>query len=131
MNAPQEAKVSSPIADLDTDHPISEFAEGARLVGTRCNDCGVAMLGSRVVCSSCVSEAVVRIALPTTGSLYSFTRLHVGGDGVRSLGYVDLDGVGVRTLTDLDETNGPVQLDEQVHLVVEDDSWHFAPIASN
>ncbi|MBL3699536.1 Zn-ribbon domain-containing OB-fold protein [Leucobacter luti] len=131
MNAPRDAKVSAPIADLDSDHPIGEFAEGARLVGTRCNACGTTMLGNRVVCSTCVSTDVARVALPATGSLYSFTRLHVGGDGVRPLGYVDLDGVEVRTLADLDESNGPVQLDGAVRLVVTGDAWAFAPIASN
>lgn len=128
MNASTEAPVSVPIADLESDSPIGDFPEGRRLVGTRCMACGTAMIGSRVVCSTCVSEDVERIALPDTGNLYTFTRVHVGTDSVRPIGYVDLDGVGVRTLTDLDESGKPLAPDTRVQLVVDGDAWYFASI---
>ena len=86
------------------------------------------MLDTRVVCSSCVGTDVTRIPLPTTGVLYSFTRLHVGGEGVRPLGYVDLEG-DVRTLADLRE-DSPLQPGMRVELGVEGDNWYFSPIAS-
>ena len=127
MTSTTEAPVSLPIADLDSDGFLGQFAEGTRLVGTRCDACGRCMIGTRVVCSSCVSRDVQRIALPTTGVLYSFTRLHVGGDGVLPLGYVDLDD-GVRTLAELRET-APLLPGIRVALRVAGDDWYFEPAA--
>ncbi|GAA2705969.1 Zn-ribbon domain-containing OB-fold protein [Actinoplanes palleronii] len=127
MSATPEAPVSVPIADLDSDDLLGSFAEGRRLVGTRCGNCGQTMIGSRVVCSSCVSRDVSRVPLPGTGVLYSFTRLHVGGDGVRAVGYVDLDD-DVRTLADLREDATPLRPDAPVELVVDGDAWFFTPV---
>jgi len=128
MTAKAEAAVSAPIADLESDSPLGTFPEGQRLVGTRCDQCGQTMLGARVVCSSCVSRAVSPVALPATGTLYSFTRLYVGSEGVRPIGYVDLDG-GVRTLADIREGTTPLRPDMRVELGVEGDDWFFAPVA--
>jgi uncharacterized OB-fold protein len=121
-----EAPASTPIADLDSDDLLGTFPEGRRLVGTRCGDCGQTMLGARIVCSSCVSRNVTRVALPGTGVLYSYTRLHVGGDGVRAVGYVDLDD-SVRTLADLREGSAPLRPDLRVELGVDGDDWFFTP----
>ena len=123
---PAEAAVSAPVADLASDGLLDTFPEGRRLVGTQCDQCGRTMIGARVVCSSCVSREVSRVALPTTGTLYSFTRLHVGGEGVRPVGYVDLDD-GVRTLADIREGKVPLRPDMRVELGVDGDDWFFAP----
>jgi uncharacterized OB-fold protein len=120
-----EAPVSQPVADLESDSLLGSFPEGPRLVGTRCDDCGQLMIGTRVVCSSCVSRSVIRVPLAATGVLYSFTRLHVGSEGVRPVGYVDLDD-GVRTLADIRET-APLRPDMRVALGVDGDDWFFAP----
>ena len=135
------AVASAPVADLDGDGLLGDFPEGRRLVGTRCDQCGAAMIGARVVCSSCVSQAVSRVALPATGVLYSFTRLHGlsgqrgvpgqdGGAGVRPIGYVDLDldsGGGVRTLADIREGAVPLRPDMRVVFGVDGDDWFFTP----
>jgi len=123
---PAEAAVSAPVADLASDGLLDTFPEGRRLVGTQCDQCGRTMIGARVVCSSCVSREVSRVALPATGVLYSFTRLHVGGEGVRPVGYVDLDD-GVRTLADIREGKVPLRPDMRVELGVDGDDWFFAP----
>lgn len=128
MTTTTEATVSRPIADLDSDGLLGSFPDGPRLVGTKCDRCGRAMIGVRVVCSACVSTEVGRIELPTTGSLYTFTRLHVGGDGVRILGYVDLDG-DVRTLADIRENGKSLQPGMQVALGVDGADWFFAPVS--
>lgn len=128
MTVQTEAAVSAPVADLETDGLLGTFPEGRRLVGTRCDRCGRAMIGARVVCSSCVGREVTRIALPATGVLYSFTRLHVGSDDVRPIGYVDLDG-DVRTLADLREGATPLRPDVHVELGVDGDDWFFSPVA--
>jgi uncharacterized OB-fold protein len=123
-----EATVSVPIPDLESDSLLGAFPEGKRLAGTRCGQCGQTMIGARVVCSSCVSQDVSRVPLPTTGILYSFTRLHVGGAGVRPIGYVDLDD-GVRTLADIREGAAPLRPDMRVELWVDGDAWFFTPMA--
>lgn len=122
-----EAAVSVPVADLEADSLLGTFPEGSRLTGTQCNACGQRMIGTRIVCSACVSRDVSRIALPTRGVLYSFTRLHVGADGTRPIGYVDLDDV--RTLADIREGATPVVPDMTVELGVDGDDWFFAPVA--
>lgn len=128
MNARPEATVSLAIPDLEDDNLLGEFAEGRRLVGSTCADCKTTMIGNRVVCSSCVSQNVSRVALPSTGTLYSFTRIRVGVEGgVRPLGYVDLDGVDVRTLADLREESGALAPDMRVQLVTDGDDWFFEP----
>ncbi|GAA1967885.1 Zn-ribbon domain-containing OB-fold protein [Agromyces allii] len=123
-----EASVSLPVPDLDADGLVDLFDEGPRLVGTRCDACGRTMLGDRIVCSDCVGTAVTRVALPATGVLYAFTRLHVGAAGVRALGYVDLAG-DVRTLADLREDGQPLQPGLAVEFAVDGDDWYFAPSA--
>lgn len=123
-----EAVPSLPVADLESDSLLGTFPEGRRLVGTRCGQCGQLMIGARVVCSSCVSRDVARVALPATGVLYSFTRLHVGGEGVRPVGYVDLDG-SVRTLADIREGGTPLRPDMRVELGTDGDAWFFTPAA--
>ncbi|MFT4306586.1 MAG: OB-fold domain-containing protein [Microbacterium sp.] len=128
MRVATEAPASQPIADLEQDSLLGYFPDGPRLVGTRCNDCGRVMIGARVVCSNCVGRDVARIELPTTGVLYSFTRLHVGGDGIRPLGYVDLDD-DVRTLTDLREGEIPLRPGQRVELGVDGDDWYFSPVS--
>lgn len=137
-----EAPVSLPVADLEDDGLLGTFHEGRRLVGTKCGSCGRVMIGARVVCSSCVSRDVVRVALPASGVLYSFTRVHVvskhsaskvtGGAGVRPVGYVDLDAGGgsgavVRTLADLREGDVPLRPDQPVELGTDGDDWFFTP----
>lgn len=127
MTVNVEAAASRTIPDLESDSPIGNFPDGQRLVGTRCDACGRTMIGSRIVCSACVSQDVSRVALPATGILYSFTRVHVGGEGVRAIGYVDLDG-DVRTLADLREGSTPLRPDIPVHLAVDGDDWFFSPL---
>ncbi|GAA2592460.1 hypothetical protein GCM10010435_84080 [Winogradskya consettensis] len=126
MSVTPEAPVSVPIADLENDDLLGAFPEGRRLVGTRCADCGQTMIGDRVVCSACVSRDVSRVPLPATGVLYSFTRLHLKGEAVRAVGYVDLDD-NVRTLADLREDSIPLRPDVPVELGFDGDDWFFTP----
>ncbi len=121
---------SLPIADLEDESSIDTFDEGIRLVGTLCDQCGKRMLGARVVCSACVSTEVSRVALQSTGTLYSFTTMRVGADQPRVLGYVDLDD-GVRTLTDLREGDVPLVPDARVELRTSGASWWFTAVAGS
>jgi uncharacterized OB-fold protein len=129
MTTKTEALVSRVVPDMDEESLLGSFPEGPRLIGTRCDNCGRTMIGSRIVCSSCVSTAVTRVALPATGILYTFTRLHVGAEGVvRPLGYVDLDD-DVRTLADIREGDVTLVPGIRVELGVDGDDWFFARVA--
>lgn len=127
MTTITDTSVPQPIADLESDSLLAQFDSGSCLVGTRCDSCGTTMIGSRVVCSKCVGQDVHQVALPTTGTLYSFTRLHTRGAEPRALGYVDLDDQ-VRTLADIRESR-PLVPDMRVQLGVDGDAWFFEPIA--
>jgi uncharacterized OB-fold protein len=50
-----------------------ETADGLRLVGGRCRDCGTVTFPVGRVCASCASEAVEPHDLGTDGTLWSFT----------------------------------------------------------
>lgn len=128
MTSATEASVSRPVADLEDDSLLGSFPEGLRLIGSRCDACGCAMIGSRVVCSSCIGRSITRVALPRYGVLYTFTRIHLGSEAAgRVIGYVDLDN-GVRTLADIIEGTAPLQPDVRVELGVDGDAWFFSPI---
>ena len=51
---------------------------------------------------------------------------HSGQEGVRPVGYVDLDD-GVRTLADIREGGTPLRPDMRVELGTDGDDWFFAP----
>ena len=73
------------------------------LVGSSCPSCGAAMFPAVPVCPCCMAEDLETVDMPATGTLYSFTEVHVGpahwSKPVR-LGYVDLDN-GVRVFSHL------------------------------
>src|SRR5690349_7694896 len=118
------ALASEPIQDMSDESEIFTFEQGQFLIGTRCENCGQSALGRRSVCSKCVSSDVVTVPLPATGSLYSFTVLHIASAEPRALGYVDLDG-DVRVLTDLRFGDRPISVDARVRLNTAGDDWWF------
>ncbi len=71
----------------------------ARLIGTRCGDCGALAFPPAQVCSECLSEDLGEIELSDRGSLYAFSLVHVAPKGWNTpyiAGYVDLpEGVRV------------------------------------
>lgn len=73
------------------------------LLGSRCRSCETRVVPPAPVCPGCGGEDMAREAQPTEGTLYSYTRVHVGSGPWRkpaALGYVDLDN-GVRVFTHL------------------------------
>lgn len=78
------------------------------LVAGCCRSCGTRMFPKMAVCSSCMSEDMAEEDLPATGTLYSFTQVHVGpAQWLKPLtvGYVDLPN-GVRVFSHLRPTPG-------------------------
>jgi uncharacterized OB-fold protein len=86
------------------------------LVGCVCATCGSRMFPRAPVCPVCISETMTDETMPSQGSLYSFTTVHVGPSEWQkpfTVGYVDLDN-GVRVFSHLRgknfQINQPVQL---------------------
>lgn len=125
MSALLNEVTTLPIADLDDEELLGEFADGPGLRGSKCDACATTMLGVRVVCSSCVSTDLGEVCLAREGNLYSFTRLHRKGTE-RTIGYVDLAD-NVRTLADIRDDGHELRPDMAVKLQVEDEQWFFIP----
>ena len=90
--------------------------ERIRMVGSRCGDCGVALLRRRHRCENCASKNVADEVFSLDGSIYTFTvqRFRPPGDSIgpdpwvpRPLAWIDLADDGPRVLgiveADVDE----------------------------
>jgi uncharacterized OB-fold protein len=65
----------------------------ATLMGSRCGDCGVEFFPPAPVCSSCMSENMKAQAMPSRGTLYAFSTVHIAAKKWKlpmRIGYVDL-----------------------------------------
>jgi uncharacterized OB-fold protein len=51
--------------------------EGVRLKGSKCQACGEVFYPRRVVCAKCLHEGADDVFLSTTGTLYTWTWVHV------------------------------------------------------
>ncbi len=82
-----------------------------RLIGTACSECGAKLFPPVPVCPECMSEDVERVALSSTGTLYSWSVVHAAPAGWTLpyvAGYVDLPE-GVRVFAHI-ETADPAAL---------------------
>ena len=70
-----------------------------RLIGSACRACSAKVFPPVAICPECLSDEVEPLALSPTGTLYSFSTVHVAPRGWRVpyvAGYVDLpEGVRV------------------------------------
>lgn len=74
------------------------------LLGSVCKLCSSNMFPAVPVCAVCMSEELELMEMPRTGTLYSFTVVHVGPENITkpfALGYVDLEN-GVRVFSRLE-----------------------------
>jgi uncharacterized protein len=78
-----------------------------KLVGSRCRDCGVVLLGRRVRCENCSSKNLGSETFSSTGTIYSFTIQRYAPPPPfraqspwvpRPIAWVDLDDSGPRIL---------------------------------
>jgi uncharacterized OB-fold protein len=91
---------------------------GAALVGSRCGDCGARSWPARAVCARCGRDDLHPVELPSTGTLLSYTAVHVARSNFATpyvLGQVDFgDGAvvfgHVRGLADGVEVPLPVSV---------------------
>ena len=52
-------------------------AHGVRLKGSKCSACGEVFYPRRLVCAKCLHEGTDDVVLSTTGTLYTWTWVHV------------------------------------------------------
>ena len=94
--------------------PFWDALSDGRLRSTRCPGCGTFSFPPRNLCRACWRRDVDWVDLPATGTLYSFTRVHVvpgafSADAPYAIGIVDLDG-GPRLMCRLVGDIGPDDL---------------------
>lgn len=102
--------------------PFWDALAQGRLVTTRCAACGSLGFPPRNVCRACWGRDLRWVPLSPTGTLYSYTRVHVAPeafrqDGAYAIGLVDLDD-GVRLMCRLLGDPTPADLDQRVEMVV-------------
>jgi uncharacterized OB-fold protein len=52
-------------------------ADGVRLKGSKCRACGEVFYPRRIVCAKCLHEGTDDVVLSTTGTLYTWTWVHL------------------------------------------------------
>ena len=102
--------------------PFWDALAQGRLITTRCATCGTLGFPPRNVCRACWGRGLSWVPLASTGTLYSYTRVHVApeafrGAGPYSIGLIDLDD-SVRLMCRLLGDPTPDDLDRRVEMVV-------------
>lgn len=101
--------------------------EQVRLVGSRCADCGVTLLGLRRRCENCAGRNVPAETFEPTGTVWSFTIQRyqppgmsaVVGDWVpRPVAWIDLDADGPRIIGVVEAAADDMAIGMRVRLVV-------------
>ena len=112
--------------------PFWDALSDGRLISTHCRQCGRVSFPPKAHCRSCWSEDIEWIDLPSTGVLYSFTRVHVVpraflSDALYDIGIVDLSN-GVRFMCRLLELKSDTEIGSAVRMVsaIYDDGALFA-----
>jgi uncharacterized OB-fold protein len=117
---PSRTELSGSSALLAGDAVFMDASGKPTLAGGRCRSCGAVMFPKRAVCTTCMSEDIVVEAMPRTGTLYSFTVLHVGPERwlkPSALGYVDLSN-GVRVFSRIAADLRSLRIGQTVELSV-------------
>jgi uncharacterized OB-fold protein len=94
-----------------------------RLAGGHCKDCDARIFPADAMCPFCLSTEVAKVPLSKTGTLYSFTVIHVAPkvwEVPYAIGYVDLPE-GVRVFAKLAHADvARWKLDQEVRVRVEE-----------
>jgi uncharacterized protein len=107
--------------------PIVDYlvlGDEPHLVTHRCTNCGASYFDHRDACAGCFSEQFETAAVPTTGTLQTYTIVAVAAPGVKVpfvAGVVDCGGVAVRTtIVNVDPTPDQVHLGMRLRLTTFD-----------
>ena len=101
-----------------------------RLAGSRCRDCGIALLGERHRCENCSSKNVVHEAFAAEGSVYTYTiqrhppplpNSYSDPWSPRPLAWIDLNDGGPRVLGPIACAPDAVRIGSRVRLVCDVD----------
>jgi len=102
--------MSAPVEVLEPS--LFDSLDPPRLAGSRCRDCAVTVFPAAGSCPSCAGTSVELIALPTDGTIWSWTVQRLapkapyqpppGGFRPFAVGYVDLGEVLVESLLAVD-----------------------------
>ena len=119
-----------PIEDLRlaADARVVEGPEGYQFEGSECLSCNEKYFPPREVCFACSSKHMRSYLLPSHGTLYAYSRVHISLDRETpyDVGYIDLDD-GVRVFSILAGAEAWTA-DMRVRLTsVSSDSWAFCP----
>ena len=115
-----------PLADLTTGVKEAYDDAAGSLLGSECVDCGRKVFPKVNSCFRCRSVAIKHYALPTDGTLYSFTWVHPGREKpAYCIGYVDLAD-DVRVLARIAGDRESISCDAPVRLRSDGQgSWVF------
>jgi uncharacterized OB-fold protein len=130
LRQPQEA-ATLPVADLRDVDVVMRTDDGSPVLrGSRCTSCGQQAFPPRHRCTTCQHAMEQDVALPTQGTLYAFSTVHVSSSRPvpYTLGFVDLPG-DLRVLARLLGSTAHLRVDDPVELAVEEveegDTWGF------
>jgi uncharacterized OB-fold protein len=88
----------NPVESLPFTHAsFQEFLDQAKLMGSRCRQCGQRFVPPCLICRRCQADEMEWVEMPLEGKLAAFTTIHVGQSSMAAEGY-DRDnpyGVGV------------------------------------
>lgn len=131
--APRQTAERVPFAPGFLTGDLSDL-EQVRLMGSRCGDCGIALLGRRRRCENCTSANLQDEVFAPGGAVYSFTvqRYRPPGLGTgedewapRPIAWVDLDENGPRIMGVVVAEPQQMAIGMRVHLSVAP-GWHDA-----
>jgi uncharacterized OB-fold protein len=105
------------VAYFPASRPWTEEGGAVRLHGSRCGDCGGVAFPAHNACPSCGAESGQdMVLLSPTGTLYSFSEIHVAPKGFATpyaVGYVDLPE-GVRLFGQIEGRAAELRIGQKV-----------------
>jgi uncharacterized OB-fold protein len=87
-----------------------EIMENGKLLGTCCTECDLVYVPPRLYCERCMAKLEEWVNVPNTGTIHTFTAVHLDLDGnplpePRIMAYVRLDGTNGGLVHFLDEVD--------------------------
>jgi len=122
----QSSQVIEPWVEADVRETIATMENEGKVVGSVCDDCGLAAFPPVRVCRNCQRPNQTLTSLGDRGTLYSYTTVHVasGRPVPYTVGYIDLER-GVRILGPLAIPEDQIACDVPVALTQGESGWAF------
>jgi uncharacterized OB-fold protein len=118
---------TQPVGDLRAADVYLATSSGVALRGSRCTGCAQVAFPSRPRCTDCQQPMADGIELPSEGSLYAFSTVHVSSSRPTpyTLGFVDLPG-DLRVLARLVGPREDFSVGDRVCVAIDEDGeWGF------